>query len=153
MSVTPDVQRQRYLFYWCQRVLPAVFDDSLSYYELLCKVVEYLNSVIEVVNNNADTTQRLGDDVQTLEQLIQEIRHEMDNWEDGAYIENYIDSLIKYIDEHYIDFLSRIVKFVSFGLSKAGYFEAYIPLTWKFLEFNTIMDGTSPNYGSLVLSY
>lgn len=38
--------------FWCQKVLPAVYDDSLSYYELLCKVVNYLNDVIE----NADTT-------------------------------------------------------------------------------------------------
>ena len=28
--------------YWCQKVLPLVYDDSLSYYELLCKVVDYL---------------------------------------------------------------------------------------------------------------
>ena len=30
--------------YWCQKVLPLVYDDSLSYYELLCKVVEFLNA-------------------------------------------------------------------------------------------------------------
>lgn len=33
--------------FWCQKVLPAVYDDSLSYYELLCKVVELLNEAIE----------------------------------------------------------------------------------------------------------
>lgn len=32
--------------FWCQTVLPLVYDDSLSYYELLNKVVNYLNSVI-----------------------------------------------------------------------------------------------------------
>lgn len=31
---------------WCQKVLPLVYDDSLSYYELLCKVVEYLNETM-----------------------------------------------------------------------------------------------------------
>lgn len=35
--------------YWCQKVLPLVYDDSLSYYELLCKVVDYLNKTIEDV--------------------------------------------------------------------------------------------------------
>lgn len=35
--------------FWCQKVLPLVYDDSLSYYELLCKVVKYLNNVIEDV--------------------------------------------------------------------------------------------------------
>lgn len=35
--------------YWCQKVLPLVYDDSLSYYELLNKIVVYLNNTIEDV--------------------------------------------------------------------------------------------------------
>lgn len=37
--------------YWCQTALPLVYDDSLSYYELLNKVVNYLNNVITDVSN------------------------------------------------------------------------------------------------------
>lgn len=37
--------------FWCQTVLPLVYDDSLSYYELLSKVVQYLNSLINDVTN------------------------------------------------------------------------------------------------------
>ena len=33
--------------YWCQKVLPTVYDDSLSYYELLSKFVDYLNKTME----------------------------------------------------------------------------------------------------------
>ena len=36
--------------YWCAHVLPQVYDDSLSYYELLNKVVKYLNNCIEDIN-------------------------------------------------------------------------------------------------------
>ena len=36
--------------FWCQKVLPLVYDDSLSYYELLCKVVKYLNDTMTDVN-------------------------------------------------------------------------------------------------------
>lgn len=32
--------------FWCQKVLPLIYDDSLSYYELLCKVVDYLNNTM-----------------------------------------------------------------------------------------------------------
>ena len=43
--------------YWCQKVLPLVYDDSLSYYELLCKVVDYLNKAMEDVETlNSDVT-------------------------------------------------------------------------------------------------
>ena len=37
--------------FWCSKVLPLVYDDSLSYYELLNKVVLYLNHTMEDVNN------------------------------------------------------------------------------------------------------
>ena len=43
--------------YWCQKVLPLVYDDSLSYYELLCKVVDYLNKTmedVETLHNDVD---------------------------------------------------------------------------------------------------
>ena len=39
------------LYYWVQKVLPLVYDDSLSYYELLGKVIEKLNDLIK---NNAE---------------------------------------------------------------------------------------------------
>ena len=33
--------------FWCYKVLPLVYDDSLSYYELLCKLVNKINEIIE----------------------------------------------------------------------------------------------------------
>ena len=33
--------------FWCQKVLPTIYDDSLSYYELLCKVAKSVDDVIE----------------------------------------------------------------------------------------------------------
>lgn len=35
--------------FWCQKVMPLVYDDSLSYYELLCKVIDYLNKTMSDV--------------------------------------------------------------------------------------------------------
>ena len=37
--------------FWCQKVLPLVYDDSLSYYETLCKFSSKLNEIIETLNN------------------------------------------------------------------------------------------------------
>ena len=37
-------------WFWCQKVLPLVYDDSISYYEVLCNMGEYLNQVIDNVN-------------------------------------------------------------------------------------------------------
>ena len=43
--------------FWCQKVLPTVYDDSLSYYELVNKIVIYLNENtedLETVNGNVE---------------------------------------------------------------------------------------------------
>ena len=54
--------------YWCQTVLPLVYDDSLSYYELLNKVVYYLNNVISdvsAVETNVDSLLNAYSELQT----------------------------------------------------------------------------------------
>ena len=38
------------LHFYCQKVLPLAYDDSLSYYELLCKVVKYVNELALTYN-------------------------------------------------------------------------------------------------------
>lgn len=50
---TPDIgpyTQLRPFRFWCQKVLPLVYDESLSYYEVLCKVVDYLNKTMEDVD-------------------------------------------------------------------------------------------------------
>lgn len=47
--------------YWVQKVLPLVYDDSLSYYELLCKVVDKLNEVIDNENQLNEAFKTLKD--------------------------------------------------------------------------------------------
>lgn len=40
--------------FWSQKVLPQVYDDSISYYEVLNKVVAFLNELIEKMNELID---------------------------------------------------------------------------------------------------
>ena len=67
------VQRLRF---WAHKVLPLVYDESLSYYEFLCKVVAYLNDVIA--------------DLQTSEENIQELAESFKELQD--YVNNWFDS-------------------------------------------------------------
>ena len=50
---------------WVHKVLPAVYDESLSYYELLCKVVAKLNEVVEQSNGVAEGLEELKNYVDT----------------------------------------------------------------------------------------
>lgn len=34
----------------CQKILPLTYDESMSYYEFLCKLLKVINEIIEVVN-------------------------------------------------------------------------------------------------------
>ena len=40
--------------FYCQHVLPLVYDESLSYYEVLCKIQSKLNEVIKTQNDLQD---------------------------------------------------------------------------------------------------
>lgn len=48
--------------FYCQKILPLVYDDSLSYYETLCKLTCVLNDVIENINNIPEYIQSLVSD-------------------------------------------------------------------------------------------
>ena len=66
--------------FWCQKVLPAVYDDSLSYYELLCKVMKWLTDLTDVTNKQSDAITELQ------ETLAQFMEGEFD-----SYIEEKVD--------------------------------------------------------------
>lgn len=69
--------------FWCQKVLPLVYDDSLSYYELLCKVVNFLNETIENV-------ELMGDDIH---KLFEYVNHYFDNLDVQNEINKKLDQM------------------------------------------------------------
>lgn len=51
------------LRYWCNKILPLVYDDSLSYYEVLCKTRAKLNEVIDSTNGLLATWNTYKNDI------------------------------------------------------------------------------------------
>ena len=123
----------RHFRFWCQSVLPLVYDDSLSYYEVLCKVVEYINKLI-------DTDREIFSDIDELKAEMQVVQKWIDDF-DTSFIEEII---------------AQYMKMVFFGLTQDGYFVAYIPDSWDDIVFSTSQydDFTTlePEYGHLILS-
>lgn len=120
--------------FWCQKVLPLVYDDSLSYYEILCKVVDYINNMIE---NQKEFSEGLA-----------ELKSEL-----GA-VQKWIDDFdTSYIEKVVREYLATMI-FVE--ISDAGYFIYYIPRTWKDIVFKTTgldVEIADTEYGRLVLYY
>lgn len=64
--------------FWCQKVLPLVYDDSLSYYEVLNKVVVYLNQVITNINADIDNVEELEADFLLLQSYVNNFFDDID---------------------------------------------------------------------------
>lgn len=123
--------------FWSQHVLPLVYDDSLSYYEVVCKCVDYTNKLIE--NDNA-----IIEKLEEYDLAIAEVLQTLYEFTHGGY-----NQVIE-------DYIAEVIKMVFFGLTDSGYFIAYIPDGWDEITFNTtgydIFD-TGVDYGHLTLSY
>lgn len=124
-----------YLRYWCYKVLPLVYDDSLSYYEVLCQVTQYINNIIA-------NQKEIGNDIAELEAAVKQLQEWIDNF-NTAQFEQWVSQ-----------WLATSI-FVS--ISDAGYFVYTIPGSWSTIHFNTtgldIDLPLQPEYGHLVLSY
>lgn len=121
--------------FWCQKVLPLVYDESLSYYETLCKVVTYINDLIAQDKVFSDDIQELQGDLKIVQDWIANF--------DTSYAEKVLS-----------EYLATMI-FVE--ISDAGYIVYNIPTGWDSITFNTtgldIELPLQPEYGHLVLSY
>ena len=119
---TPDVAPFRY---YVQMVLPAVYGDELSYYEVLAKVTEKLNEVIENLNKQGQNVNDLMVFYNQLKAQVDALENEVDAIKNGEYV-----------------------------LGDDGHFKAYIPATWQFLRFDTGMNpDDSETYGHLIIKW
>lgn len=121
--------------FWCQKILPLVYDDSLSYYEVLCKIVDYINQLIE-------NDKIIADEINVIKKDLAIVQKWIDNF-DTSYAE-------KIIKDH-------IATMIFVEITNAGYIIYNIPENWKDITFNTteldIQTDLQKEYGHLVLSY
>lgn len=110
-----DVKPLHHFRFWCQKVLPLVYDDSLSYYEVLCKVVNYINNLIGTNNE--------------IIKYVDELKAELKVVQD--WIDNFDTSFAESIIREYL------ATMIFVEISAAGYFIYYIPENWNDVSFNT----------------
>lgn len=98
--------------FWCQKVLPLVYDDSLSYYEVLCKIRDYINEIIANMDELAS--------------LIEDLDSRVDALEDE--IENISESIIQQIREYLgsDEFISQLVEALQESQTFNNWFKDFI---------------------------
>jgi len=83
MSYSDDLQPIKNLDqmqFWCQKVLPLVFDDSLSYLETVSKMATFLNNTITQMNTNSSW---VGAMIENNDQWITNTNADLFNWLTG----------------------------------------------------------------------
>lgn len=128
------MEKYKHFCFWCYKVLPLVYDESLSYYEILCKVVHYINNII-------DDLKLEGDAIKELQDEVDEIQHKLDNFDS--------EILEKWLEDH-------LAKMIFVEITTDGYIIYYIPDSWEEITFNTTgldieIENVPDNH--LVLSY
>lgn len=132
--------------FWCQRVLPAVYDDSLSYYELLCKVVDKLNETIESANLSFENWEKLS-------VLLEELEKEFEDFKEHGFNDYYAEQVGQWIANNLEWIFTTTIKQVFFALTEQGYFVAYIPKSWNDISFDTGAVYGIDTYGRLMLRW
>lgn len=121
---------------WCLRILPTVFDESMSYYEVLCKV-------IEITNGNLRNLELLKKEFDVSQEAIAQLQVEVNKLMSG----DLSDIINQAID--------KAIRNVWFGVNQDGNFVAWIPDGWQEIQFNTSgydLEVKGVGFGHLVLS-
>lgn len=81
--------------FWCQPILPLVYDDSLSYYEALCKFNTKLNEIIDRINNFQEDIEDMVDNkINVLKNYV-----DSENAKQNEDVKNQFDSVYDKINE------------------------------------------------------
>ena len=83
--------------FWCQKVLPTIYDDSLSYYEAICKMATYLNATIDQVNEFQKMIDALPETILNSEEFQKMVQDAVDGKIDALYkvVQDALDAFEK----------------------------------------------------------
>lgn len=140
--------------FWCKKILPTVYDDSLSYLQAIGRLKKIVNEMIQAINmlgkSNTELTERYEETMVELAKLQKTIDDFVKGYTiaDGSVsLDKLGKDVMKAIEKLVIDTVYSVAKFVWFGLDDEGYFIAIIPDSWKDIVFDTSEEG------NLILEY
>lgn len=133
---------------WCNLVIPTIFDDSLSYLEMVLKLRKVVNELVAATNQLSETAILHKEQIDCIENQIKKLEKKISDFENGYTIKDgtielrmFAKDTIEQLQIWAEEALSNAAKFVTFGLTDDGYFCAYIPESWKDVEFDTSENG------------
>jgi hypothetical protein len=143
------------------------FNEIITFYSQIEQIQEKFQIQLDDFENKVNTeNEQFKSDITTqqnnyqkdidakiaqLNKTVQKCYDEVQKLINGEYIETYVQALATWIDNNLQVMVSKIVKYVWFEINEDGYFIAWIPDTWDFIDFDTDMNPDSEDYGKLAL--
>lgn len=125
-------------------------DDKIKALELETQTT-ISNFTTQITNQQNNYEKDINQRMSELQATVQTCYEELEKLINGEYIETYVQALAKWIDNNLQVMVARIVKYVWFAIDEEGYFVAYIPDKWDFIDFDTELDPDDEEYGKLRL--
>ena len=76
------------LKFWTHKILPLVYEESLSYYEVLCKVAQKLNETIESVNLSTEEVTHIREIVDAInEGMVKSVNGKYPDADGGVIVD------------------------------------------------------------------
>lgn len=120
----------------CLQILPTIFDESLSYYENICKLQVVIAQIVqEGIQTDKDITQ--------LQEEMQEVQTFIDNWNENS--ETIIKNIIQTIGIGNV-----IFSLTSDGRFMVTWYDNWYGVTWGTTGYDINIPGY--DYGHLVIN-
>lgn len=78
--------------FWCYKILPLVYDDSLSYYEVLCRIMQTLGDMIKDLD-------AMKENIQSLKDAFDELKFYVDNYFDNLDLQEEVNNFMQTLVE------------------------------------------------------
>lgn len=126
--------------------LPQLYWDVMSSEQRIHAICKALEKLVEAVNENEEAAAKNA-------KAIEELKALFDKFIESGFDDYYAEQVAKWIDNNLQFIYDHTIKQVFFGLTSDGYFCAYVPESWKEIEFDTGANYGTYTYGRLILRY
>ena len=83
--------------YYLNRAIPLAFDESMSYLEMICALLDSINKTIDIVNKHSEFIENYEDNLTDIQTQITDLQNRLDSLLDD--VDNKLDDFKVIIDE------------------------------------------------------
>lgn len=92
--------------YYLNRAIPLAFDESMSYLEMICALLDSINKTIDIVNKHSEFIENYEDNLKDLQTQITDLQNRLDSLLDD--VDNKLDDFKVIIDEEIEDLSNNL---------------------------------------------